>query len=198
MAMATRRQFYIKTKHKRRKPAPPPLRKETAPEASPRNDWALPPQAVPAREPAKRGLNWKTVVKLTVALPIIGYGIYFLATSEAGRAVYRPSNAGTPTVMPSYPGNRGASLSSLSNKGIEHSLSNRAQPTAQSFIDTYGGTRSVGSGAPRTEGNSGSSEGGELPDKIKLREDLAGNCDIGGDGRTDIASCLRRYSAPGG
>lgn len=194
--MMSRRQYFIKTKHKRRKHPPPVLHKES--EAVSESSAAAVPPPLPqsAAKPRRTWLDHaKSSAKLAVAVLVAGYGIYFLATSQAGRSIYPEQSANPSFALPSHPGHRGASASQhQAGAMIEHSLADRLPPTDQSFRDTFGNSRNIGAGRSGTV-NAGETE--VLPEKVKLREDLAGECEVGSNGRFDIEKCLRRHSVAG-
>lgn len=193
--MVTRRKFFIKTKHKRRRHPPLAVHRDAEEASLPGVAREAPPP--PAARPGKSWLDHaKSAGKLIAATLFVGYGIYFLATAKAGRSIYPAQSANPPLALPSYPGHRSAAGSpQQAGVVVEHSLADRPPPTDQSFRDTFGGARS--GGGARSSGGGSAGETGELPDKVRLREDLAGNCEVGSNGRFDIENCLRRHSAPG-
>lgn len=201
----SRRQYFIKTKHKRRKlpPPPPVLRKDSNSEVVAESSALSEPPPLAAK-PVKSWWDYAiTSGKLLAAVLVVGYGVYYLATAKPGRAVYFEQKSSVPYIMPTHPGHRGGGASQTAGAIVEHSLADRPPPTDQSFRDTFGGSRSIGPGRSGTGGASGAGgsggagEAGELPEKVKLREDLAGECEVGSNGRFDIEKCLRRHSVPG-
>jgi hypothetical protein len=172
----------------------PPVWRKDAPISHQSDPHAVAPAAIPvATQPRRAAYNWLFVIKLAAAAMAITAGIYFLATAQPGRPIYDKAVVGAQHVLPSYPGHRN-SESGMVRGGAEHSLADRPLPTDQSFIATFGGSRSLGGAhAPAPPG------GGEadLPEKVRLREDLAGVCDVGSKGRTDTLACLRRHLAGG-
>lgn len=190
----SRRQYFIKTKHKRRKHLPPVWRKDSDSETVPEPSVAveLPPSPRPAVKPRKTWQDYaRTSGMLLTAVLVSGYVIYFLATAKPGRAVYFEQKSNVPHLLPTHPGHRDPATSQSAGAIVEHSLADRLPPTDQSFRDTFGGSRSIG--PERSDVGSGG-ESQALPDKVKLREDLAGECEIGSNGRFDIEKCLRRHS----
>ncbi|MEW6294302.1 MAG: hypothetical protein AB1544_13520 [Pseudomonadota bacterium] len=194
----TRRKFFIKTRQRRRKQAPPGWSGDAPVVPAPPTDW-VPPPAPSRRQRNFLTFGWLGSLKLLLVVVGLGYGIYFLVTSEAGRDVYATQKAQPSMDLPTYPGHRPSTGSARgAGVNVEYSLADRLPPTDQSFVDTFGGSRnSVRSRGGAGSGESGSAgASGELPEKFRLREDLAGNCDIGSNGSLDIANCLRRNSVP--